>query len=45
MEAIPIPATICHIPHQAAIKAMPPNSNSGGKSLGLKINTKANPEF
>ena len=36
------PDIICHIPHQAAINAIPPIPSN---SFGLNIRTNANPEF
>jgi len=40
-----MPETMCQIPHQAAINAIPPICKSAGKIFGLKISTKAKPEF
>ena len=37
-----IPATMCQMPHHAAINAIPPSPLN---NRGLKINTKPNPEF
>lgn len=39
---MPKPEIMCHIPHKAAIKAMPPNPSN---KFGLKIKTSPNPEF
>ena len=36
---------MCQTPHQAAMKAIPPISRCTGKIFGLKMSTKANPEF
>ena len=39
------PEIICQIPHHAVINSIPPIAKSGGNILGLKSNTKPNPEF
>ena len=41
-NASAIPDIICHIPHHAATKAIPPKPS---KSFGLKISTNPKPEF